>query len=1201
MFKNKFEYLLMYRFIIVFSFIPIFFSCKNKKTLFRQIDAGESGVHFNNIIQDNDTLNILDVENIYNGGGVGIGDFNNDQLQDIYFTGNTVSNKLYLNKGNFRFEDVTDSAGVGGSGRWSRGVSVVDINNDGLRDIYVCATLLPDAKKRENILYVNTGIDGKGIPHFKNMAAEYGLAETVHSTMAAFFDYDNDGDLDMYLLVNEIIKGQFPGVFRPILKNREHPNTDKLFRNDWNDSLKHPFFTDISAQAGITIEGFGHGVNITDINMDGWKDIYVTNDFIPDNLLYINNHDGTFTDKAGSYFKHTSESSMGQDIIDINNDGLPDVIEVDMNPEDNYRKKTMMNTIGYQRYQNNDYYGYQYQYVRNVLQLNQGPCVKQNDSIGDPIFSDISFLAGVAETDWSWTPLVQDFDNDGFRDIIVTNGFPRDVTDHDFIAFRRRSSSIASKEYMLGEIPQVKLHNYAFRNTGNLAFENVTDKWGLTIPSFSNGAVYSDLDNDGDLDMIINNINDKAFIYENMINRKDKTSANYLQIKFNGDRNNLNGLGAIAEICYNKNQKQVYENSPYRGYLSSIDLTAFFGLGDVAVVDSVIIKWPGNKKQVLKDVKPNQLLEVDIKNANLEYNWISDSLVKNTLFTDITNLSGINYLHKETDFIDFDRERLIPHKLSQYGPGLAAGDIDGNGLDDICIGGSADFPGKFLLQQANGTFIMKDMPVPNNKTSRKIENTGLLLFDADNDGDLDLYCAGGSNEFSANTENYQDCFFINDGNGNFTNDASALPINYTSKSCIRATDFDNDGDLDLFIGGRCLPGKYPLPVSSFIYRNDSKNGQIKFIDITSDVVKDLQNIGMVCDAIWTDFDSDGWTDLLVVGEWMPVTFFKNNQGKFENTSAQSGINTQTGWWNSIVSGDFDNDGDVDYIAGNLGENSFFRASDQYPVNVYAKDFDKNGSLDAIVTVFLKDQNGEKKEYTALNRDDIVSQLPPLKKKFLTYKDFANADIHQLYTAEEMSGAFILRANNFKSSYIKNNGNGKFELHALPPMAQLGPLNGMIAGDFNGDGNLDVAITGNDYGNEVSDGRYDALNGLVLLGDGAGGFTTQTILQSGFFVPGDAKALIELRSADNNYFLAASQNRGPLKLFNSNSQNQKIIPLQPFDVSAILTYRSGKKQKHEFNYGSSFLSQSSRFLKIDSNIVSAEIKDSKGTMRKISLQ
>ncbi len=1185
--------------LIFFVFLLAMSSCKNKSFLFRPVSSSYSNIHFINTIEENDTLNPIDVTNIYNGGGIGVGDFNNDGLQDLYFTGNLVTNKLYLNKSRFKFEDVTKEAGVDGSGRWSRGVAVVDINNDGLLDMYVSVSMSKDPDERKNLLYVNQGIDKNGTPKFREMAAEYGLADTTHSTMAAFFDYDNDDDLDMYLVVNQILEKDIPSNFRPKITDGSYPSTGRLYRNDWNDSIKHPFFTNVSKQAGITIEGYGHGVSIADFNKDGWKDIFVTNDFNSNDLLYVNNHDGTFTDKASDYFKHTSANGMGQDVIDINNDGLADVVELDMNPEDNYRKKTMMGSGSYQTYQNSDYYGYQYQYVRNSIQLNRGPRIIQSDSIGDPIFSDIGFLSGIAETDWSWTPLVTDFDNDGLRDIIVTNGFPRDITDHDFIAFRRTSFTLASKEYMLSQIPEVKLHNYAFRNNNNLTFQDVTDKWGLTLPSFSNGAVYADLDNDGDMDCVINNINDESFVYENTTNSKDKIAVNYLQIKFKGSDKNLNGLGASVEIYYG-DQIQVYENSPYRGYLSSIDMKAFFGLGNVTVVDSVIIKWPGNKKQVLKDVKPNQLLGVDIKNANLEYNWISDSFVKNALFTDITNLSGINYLHQETDFIDFDKERLIPHKLSQYGPGLAAGDIDGNGLDDICIGGSADFPGKFLLQQINGEFIMKDMPPANNKTYRKNENMGLLLFDVDSDGDLDMYCASGSNEFPANTENYQDVFFINDGKGNFTNDSSALPINYTSKSCIRATDFDNDGDLDLFIGGRCLPGKYPLPVSSFIYRNDSKNGEIKFTDVTADVMKDLQNIGMVCDAIWTDFDNDGWTDLLVVGEWMPITFFKNNHGKFENVSSQSGVNDQLGWWNSITSGDFDNDGDIDYIAGNLGENSFFRASDQYPINMYAKDFDKNGSLDAIVTIFLKDKNGIKKEYTALNRDDIVSQLPPLKKKFLTYKDFANADIHQMFTADEMKGALVLHANNFKSCYIKNNGEGKFELLPLPAMAQLGPLNGMIADDFNSDGNLDVAITGNDYGNEVSDGRYDALNGLVLLGDGAGNFITQTILQSGFFVPRDAKALIKLRGTDNNYLVAASQNKGPLKLFHHKNTNQKLIPLQPLDVSALVIYKNGKKQKREVNYGSSFLSQSSRFLNVDNNVVSIEIIDTKGNMRKINL-
>jgi len=1178
---------------ICFCFLLI--AC-NRKKLFEQVSSSQTGIHFNNSIIETDSLNVVDVTNIYNGGGVGIGDFNNDGLPDIYFTGNTVSNKLYLNKGDLKFEDVTDVANVAGDGKWCRGVAVVDINNDGWLDIYVCASMLPDPQRRRNLLYINQGVDKNNIPHFKEMAAEYGLDDTTHSTMAAFFDYDNDGDLDMYLTVNQILPKDNPSQFRPIITNGSHPSTGRLYRNDWNDSLKHPVFTNVSKQAGITIEGYGHAATIADFNKDGWKDIYVSNDFLGPDILYINNHDGTFSDRSRSYFKHTSFNSMGQDVEDINNDGLEDIVVLDMNPEDNYRKKTMMGSPSYRTYQNSDHYGYQYQYVRNTLQLNQGRRGSKSDSVNAPIFSDISFYSGVAETDWSWTPLVADFNNDGFRDIIITNGFPKDITDRDFMNFRKESYGIANKQQLLQQIPEVKLKKYAYKNNGNLKFSDVTEEWGIKNPSFSNGAAYADLDNDGDLDCVINNINDEAFVYENTTNTKSKISKNYLQIKFKGDKNNVNGLGAWAEIYYNKNQKQVYENNPYRGYLSSIEAKAFFGLDTLSKIDSVIIRWPGNKKQILKNVKVNQLLTVDIRNATLEDSWNNDAVV-NSLFTDVTNSSGINYSHQETDFIDFDRERLIPHKLSQYGPGLAAGDVDGNGFDDICIGGSANFPGKFFLQQSDGKFIAKDLPSIENGT--KHENMGLLLFDADGDGDLDLYCASGSNEFPANSIKYQDQFFINDGKGNFLPDSAALPVNYTSKSCIKAADFDNDGDLDLFIGGRCLPGQYPLPVSSFIYRNDSKNGKVKFTDVTAGVCPGLKNIGMVCDAIWTDFDNDGWTDLIVVGEWMPITFFKNNHGKFENVTAQSGISNQTGWWNSIVAGDFDNDGDIDYIVGNLGENSFFRASEKYPVNVYAKDFDKNGSIDAIVTVFLKDQDGVRKEYPAMNRDEIMSQLPALKKKFLTYKEFAKADIHQIFTDDQMKGALVLHANNFQSCYLKNNGNGKFEMHALPAMAQIAPLNGMVVDDFNDDGNLDMAAVGNDYGNEVSDGRYDAANGLILLGDGKGNFAAQTIEQAGLFVPGDAKALIKLRGADDVYLLAASQNRGPLKLFEHKNSAEKLIPLQATDRSVYIRLVNGKQRKEELYFGNSFLSQSGSFLEVNKNIKSIEIKNLKGKTRSIS--
>jgi hypothetical protein len=1171
----------------------LFVACQHK-TLFKIIPSSESGVHFNNKIIENDSLNPIDVTNIYNGGGVGIGDFNNDSLQDICFVGNLVPNKLYLNKGNLKFEDITDVAGVDGKGQWNKGVSVIDINNDGWLDLYLSASMLPDAQRRQNLLYINQGVDKNNIPHFKEMAAAYGLNDTTQSTMASFFDYDNDGDLDMYLTVNQILPKINPSQFKPIVTNGSFPSTGRLYRNDWNDSLKHPFFSDVSKQAGITIEGYGHGATVADFNKDGWKDIYVSNDFISCDILYINNHDGTFTDKSRSYFKHTSANSMGQDVADINNDGLEDMVVLDMNPEDNYRKKTMMSAGSYRTYQNSDNYGYQYQYVRNTLQLNQGQRILQNDSVSDPVFSDISFFSGMAETDWSWTPMVADFDNDGLRDIIITNGFPKDVTDHDFIAYRRLSFNLASKKEVLSQIPEVKLKNYAYKNNGDLKFLDVSKQWGLTQPSFSNGAVYADLDNDGDLDMVVNNINEEAFLYKNTTNDKNKVNENFLKIKFQGAQDNLNGLGAWAEIYYN-NQKQVYENTPYRGYLSSIEAIAFFGLGKIPLIDSVVIRWPNNKKQVLYNVKPNQLLKVEIKNANLNDSWQVDKK-ENSLFAEATNQSGINYLHQEDDYIDFNREILLPHKLSQYGPALAAADIDGNGLDDICVGGSSKFPGKFFLQQKDGKFIEKDLYVAD---SANYKNMGLLFFDADGDGDPDLYCANGSNEFPINANNYQDQLFVNNGKGDFLPDASALPVNYTSKSCIKASDFDNDGDLDLFIGGRCLPGKYPLPVSSFIYRNDSKNGNIKFTDITNEVCPDLANIGMVCDAIWTDFDNDGWTDMIVAGEWMPVTFLKNNHGKLENITSQSGISDQTGWWNSIAAGDFDNDGDIDYIAGNLGENSFLKASDQYPVSVYAKDFDKNGDVDAILTIFLKDHQGVKREFPAASRDDIMSQLPSLKKKFPTYKEFADADIHQIFTDDQLKGAVTLHATNFKSCYLENKGNGKFQLHELPPMAQMAPLNGMVVDDLNEDGNLDVAICGNDYGNEVLNGRYDAMNGLLLLGDGKGNFIAQTNEQSGFFTPGNAKALIKLRGADSSYLLAASQNRGPLKIFSKKNINEKLIPLMPADKYVLIKLANGKQRKEELYYGNSFLSQSARFVDLNKNERSIEIKDSKGNIRTIN--
>jgi hypothetical protein len=1170
-------------------------SCKNKTTLFEKITSSHSGIHFNNKITENDTINPLDVVNIYNGGGVGIGDFNNDGLQDIFFTGNMVSCKLYLNEGDFKFEDITEKAGVEGLGRWARGVSVIDINNDGLPDIYICNTIYKDSSRRRNILYINQGIDKNGIPHFKDEAAAYGLDIHVQSTMASFFDYDNDGDLDMYLTVNEASNGYDPSVFHRVEKSVT-PSIGRLYRNDMDTVLKHPVFHDVSKQAGMAFEGFGHAATICDINNDGWKDIYVSDDFISNNLLYINNHDGTFTNKAKEYFKHTSLNSMGQDVIDMNNDGLPDVIELDMSPPDNLRKKMMMGASNYITYQNFDNYGYQYQFVRNTLQLNQGPSVGENDSVGMPAFSEVGFMCGIAQTDWSWTPLVTDFDNDGYRDIVVTNGFPKDVSDHDFSNYRKDENGFVSKKNLLNKIPKVKLHNYAFHNNNGTDFSDETKAWGLTVPTFSNGAVYVDLDNDGALDMVINNINDEALVYRNTSREKDTISKNYINIQFKGDAQNIDGLGAIATIYYDHGKLQSYENNPYRGYLSTMQNTAHFGLGKTTLMDSVCIKWYNGKTQTIQHVNANQLLTVNIHDASTN-NTSLPVIATNALFAECTKASGITYKHKDIDCIDFAVQPMLLHKLSEYAPALAVGDIDGNGLDDIVVGGSSYPHAQLLFQQLNGKFVQKDI-LPNAPfTTLYSKDEGILLFDANGDGKQDIYIASGGYKSTSRKCDYQDKLYINDGKGNFYIDSAALPLNQTSKLCVRAIDFNHDGKLDLFVSGRVDPGEYPKPVSSFIFRNDSQNGHAKFTDVTNEVAPGLKDIGMISDALFTDFDGDGETDLIVVGEWMPVTFFKNDHGKFKNITSTTGVGNTPGWWNSITAGDFRHTGRMDYIIGNVGRNTLYQASEQYPVYITAGDYGKNGTYIPITSLFLPDKNGIKKEFPAQSRDDITKQMVSIRKKFPSYKSFGLATITDILSPEQMSSALRLKATMLQSCYVRNDGNGKFTLIPLPNEAQTSLINGMLTDDFDGDGNLDVLISGNDYGTEVSTGRYDAMNGLLLKGDGKGNFTPQTILQSGIYIPGDAKALVKLTDAAGNYMVASSQNRDVLKLFKLKNKTS-VIKLLPDDVSAVINYKNGQREKQEFYYGDSFLSQSARFIKVNDGIKNIVITNEKGITRNI---
>ena len=1175
------------------------FSCK-KTTLFEKIPSSYSGVHFNNEIVENDSINPLDKLNIYNGGGVGIGDFNNDGLQDIYLVGNAVSNRLYINKANFKFEDVTKEAGVGGLGGWGRGVAVVDINNDGLLDIYVCNTLLNDSAKRTNLLYINQGCDKNGVPHFKEMAKEYGLDIQVHSTMASFFDYDNDGDLDMYLTVNEAEYSDNTSSFRPIVKDGSKKSTGRLYRNDWNPILKHPVFHDVSRQAGILIEGYGHASSIVDINRDGWKDIYVTNDFLSNNILYINNHDGTFTDKSKEYFKHTSTSAMGQDFEDLNNDGLADVFELDMFPEGNYRQKMFMGSNSYQVYKNFDYYNYQYQYNRNTLQINQGPRLGQNDSIGDPVFSETSFLSGLSQTDWSWCPLITDFDNDGFRDIVVTNGYPRDVNDHDFITFRAQAYFIASKKTILDQIPIVKIPNYAFKNNGNLQFNDVTEDWGLDVPTFSNGAAYADLDNDGDMDMVINNINDEVLIYKNTSRENDKINNCYLNIQFKGSVSNINGIGAWADIYYSHGKHQVYENTPFRGYLSTIQNIAHFGLGKDSLLDSVVVKWQNGKKQVLQNVKTNQVLKVNIANAKIPYSFNQPKIDNQSLFREVTRAVGVNYKHSEDDVVDFNVQKLLPHKLSQYTPAIAVADIDGNGYDDMVVGGTSKYPAQVFLQQPNGKFIQRDLlPKKPGNPKAHVKDEGLLLFDADGDGHPDLYVASGGYESAPGSSDYQDRIYLNDGKGNFIEQPGALPQNFTSKLCVKAADYNRDGRPDLFVSGRVEPWRYPKPVSSFILRNDSKNGHIKFTDVTASVAKDLKNIGLVCDAIFTDFDNDGWPDLILTGEWMPVTFLKNDHGTFRNVTNNTGIGSKLGWWNTIAGGDFRHTGRTDYIVGNTGLNTFYKGNDKYPVYITAKDFDNNGSYDAFPSLFIKDRDGEMKEFPAQTRDDIVKQMIGMRAKFQNYKSFAVATMDSVITPEMRKGAIRLKANTMQSCYLRNDGNGKFTMIPLPVEAQVSQLNGIVVDDFDGDGNLDLVLNGNDYGTEVNTGRYDALNGLMLKGDGKGNFKALTIMQSGIYIPGDGKALVKLVGAKGNYLLAATQNKDVMKIFEL-KRPVNTVKLLPTDVYAVIKYKNGKTSKQEFYYGTSFLSQSARFLNIDKTMESVIIMDNYGRRRNIPI-
>ncbi|WP_245590579.1 VCBS repeat-containing protein [Adhaeribacter aquaticus] len=1139
--------------------------------MYTLLKSTDTGINFSNTISENDSLNILNFIYIYNGAGVAAGDVNNDGLTDLFFGGNLVSSKLYLNKGKLKFEDISAPAGVN-TNLWVTGVTMVDINQDGLLDIYVCTIKPNSIEGAPNLLFINKGIDKTGNLSFKEEAQAYGLADKGYSTQAAFLDYDQDGDLDMYLLTNASDRTNRNNPNYKLTRGQNN-NTDRLYRNNGNNT-----FTDVSKEAGIQTEGWGLGVGISDINQDGWPDIYAANDFISNDLLWINNKNGTFSNKAAQYLKHTSYNAMGTDITDFNNDGLVDIMVLDMLPEDNKRQKTTMDGPNYDRFELNKKMGYEIQYIRNSLQLNNG----------NGTFSEIGQLAGVYATDWSWSPLFADYDNDGLRDLFITNGYVRDITDLDYVHYQQDAisfgdaSSVKEREKELAGAPKVKIPNYIYQNRGDLTFADKTKDWGLEEPSNSNGAAYADLDNDGDLDLVVNNLNSEAFIYQN--NAQQLNQNHYLNLRLQGAAPNREGIGATIRIKY-KGQQQFYEHYPTRGYQSSVDPTVHFGLGKTAVVDSLEVIWPGGRYQLLRNVKPNQILVLDIRQAT--GTKPAPKPAPAPLFTEASSSFGIAYKHEEDDFIDFKNQPLMPHKLSQGGPGLAVGDVNGDGLDDFFVGGSARRSGTIFYQNHQGKFTSRPLTsVPNTE-----DDMGALFFDADNDKDLDLYVATGGNEYLNMPQNYLHRLYKNDGKGNFTLDENALPRITSSGSCVTAADYDQDGDLDLFVGGRNNPRQYPMPGQSCLLRNNGGT----FTNQTASLCKELETIGMVTTALWTDFDQDGQVDLLVAGEWMPLTFFKNNKGKFTNVTASTGLTHTEGWWNSLLAADFDNDGDMDYVGGNLGLNSRYKASPEQPVTIVAKDFDKSGNVDPVMGYYIQGQN-----YPAPARDALTDQMVMMRKRFPRYADYAETTFEKLFTKEELEGAYTARSYTFQSSYIENVGNGKFQIKALPMPAQVAPVFGMVASDYNQDGNLDLLLAGNSYAPETAVGYYDAAYGTLLTGNGKGGFAAVAPKQTGFAVKGDAKAMVQLLTRDKEPLVLVSQNSDSLKVFRSKAKAEyQVVPLQATDAYAELEFNNGKKRREEFCYGTTYLSQSCRTLVVQ-NASKVTITDFKGNKRAIDL-